>query len=203
MRVSAPDGFASFILTPAAARVREEHPNVSIEIVTTTRRALQQRSDIDLEIVVGEPQVNRAETSQLCEYTFGLYASKSYLKRNVAPTDLTTLGQHPLIYFADTMLQVDALDMLQDFDVERQETISGSSTFVHVEATRAGAGIGLLAGYMATRHRELVRIMEDIVNISLSYWMVSRRDTLQRPEVATMVRALRAQVREMRTDLLG
>src|SRR5690606_17892260 len=128
------------------------------------------------------------------DYTFGLYASKSYLDHSAAPTDLKSLGQHPLIYFADTMLQVDALDMLQDFELERQETISGSSTFVHVEATRAGAGIGLLASYMASRHSELVRIMEDTVSIPLSYWMVSRRDTLQRPEVAILVKALRAQV---------
>ncbi|MGO3148022.1 MAG: LysR family transcriptional regulator [Leucobacter sp.] len=203
VRVSAPDGFASYILAPAAAMVRKQFPLISIEIVTMTRRALQQRSDIDIEVVVGEPQVNRAETMQLCEYMYGLYASKEYLESRPAPTDMESLGTHPIIYFADTMLQVDALDVLPKFDVARQSTISGSNTFVHVEATRAGAGIGLLASYMAGRHSELVRVMRGVIDIPLSYWLVSRSDTLQRPEVAVLIRELKAMAEAMQSDLSG
>lgn len=203
IKVSAPDGFASYILAPAAAQVRKEHPRVSIEIVTATRRAFQQRSDIDLQIVVGEPQVNRAMTQELCTYMYGLYASKHYLEVHQEPHDMKTLSSHSLIYFADAMVNVDALDMLHNFEIERQPTISATNTFVHVEATRAGAGIGLLANYMAKRHPELVRVMKDTVNIPLTYWMVARRDTLQRPEVTALARSLARQVDDMRLDLLG
>ena len=44
-----------------------------------TRRALQQRSGLDIEVVVGEPQVHRAEAVRLGEYMLGMYASRAYL----------------------------------------------------------------------------------------------------------------------------
>lgn len=74
---------------------------------------------------------------------------------------------------------------------------------MHVEATRAGAGVGLLACYMANKHSELVRIMPETINIRLSYWLVSRRDTLLRPEVAVIVRQLQHVVESMQGDLIA
>ena len=42
-----------------------------MEIVTVTRQALQQRSGLDIEVVVGEPQVHRAEAFKLGDYELG------------------------------------------------------------------------------------------------------------------------------------
>ncbi|WP_430593276.1 LysR substrate-binding domain-containing protein [Humidisolicoccus flavus] len=164
--------------------------------MATTRQSLQQRSDIDLEVVVGKPHVKRAETMKLCDYAYGLYASQSYLEEHGAPTDLESLCKHRIIYFADSIVQVNALDMLPSFDLSRIPTISASNTSVHVEATRAGAGIGLLARYMTRRHSELARVMQDTIAISLSYWLGSKSDILRRPEVAEVIRELQAVVRE-------
>ncbi|HEX2246426.1 MAG TPA: LysR family transcriptional regulator, partial [Arthrobacter sp.] len=55
VRISATDGFSAFIIAPAVAHLRRKHPNLSVEIVNVTRRALQHRSGLDLEVVVGEP----------------------------------------------------------------------------------------------------------------------------------------------------
>ena len=45
--------------------------------------------------------------------------------------------------------------------------------------------------------------METVVDIQLEYWMVARRDTLQRPEVVALVKALVEQVHEMHGALMG
>ena len=58
VRMTATDGFSAYIAAPAVARLRRNHPGLSVEIVTVTRRALQQRSGLDIEVVVGEPQVH-------------------------------------------------------------------------------------------------------------------------------------------------
>jgi DNA-binding transcriptional LysR family regulator len=60
VRMTATDGFSAYIAAPAVARLRRHHPGLSVEIITVTRRALQQRSGLDIEVVVGEPQVHRA-----------------------------------------------------------------------------------------------------------------------------------------------
>src|ERR1700760_2421555 len=73
VRMSATDGFSAYVAAPAAAAVRKRHPKVSVEIVAATRRATQQRSGLDVEVVVGEPQVHRAEAIRLGDYRLGLY----------------------------------------------------------------------------------------------------------------------------------
>ncbi|SNS53819.1 LysR family transcriptional regulator [Rhodococcoides kyotonense] len=203
VRVSATDGFSAYVVAPAVAQVRRRHPGIAVEIVATTRRASQQRSGMDVEIVVGEPQVHRAEAIKLSDYHLGLYASRSYLQEHGEPTSVPDLQAHPLVYFIDSMLQVDDLDIAPGFAPLMRESVTSTNVFVHVEATRADAGIGLLPCFMADRHEDLVRLLPDDVSIRLDYWLVSRAETLRRPEVARVVDAIRTSVVEQKDALLG
>lgn len=203
VRISATDGFSAYIAAPAAAQVQRRHPKVAVEIVATTRRATQQRSGLDIEVVVGEPQVHRAEAIRLGDYCLGLYGARGYLGEHGAPTRVEDLNRFPLVYFIDSMLQVDDLDLAADFAPEMRESVTSTNVFVHVEATRAAAGIGLLPCFMADRHDDLIRVLPDAVAVRLSYWLVTRPETLRRPEVGAVVEAIRARVDEQRDVLLG
>lgn len=203
VRISATDGFSAYIAAPAAARVQRAHPRVSVEIVAVTRRASQQRSGLDVEIVVGQPQVHRAEAIRLGDYLLGLYASEAYLKEHGTPQVPADLSAHPFIYFIDSMLHVDDLDLAPNFTPTMRESVTSTNVFVHVEATRASAGIGLLPCFMADRHPDLRRILPDAIAMKLTYWLVTRTETLRRPEVSAVVDAIRAVVTEQRSALLG
>ncbi|MCZ4077720.1 LysR family transcriptional regulator [Rhodococcus sp. H36-A4] len=203
VRLSATDGFSAYIAAPAAARVQRQHPKVAVEIVAVTRRASQQRSGLDIEIVVGEPQLHRAQAIRLGDYRLGLYASRDYLVDHGTPGTVDDLADHPLVYFIDSMLQVDDLDLAPNFTPTMRESVSSTNVFVHVEATRASAGIGLLPCFMADRHGDLVRILDDTVATRLSYWLVTRQESLRRPEVSAVVDEIRAVVIEQRAELLG
>ncbi|MFE3446682.1 LysR family transcriptional regulator [Nocardia sp. NPDC059180] len=203
VRLSATDGFSAYLAAPAAARVRREHPRVAVEIVATTRRASQQRSGLDIEVVVGEPQVHRAKAIRLGDYCLGLYGARDYLAERGTPAGIADLAGHPLVYFIDSMLQVDDLDLASSFAPSMRESVTSTNVFVHVEATRAAAGLGLLPCFMADRHADLVRVLPDAVTVRLSYWLVARPETLRRPEVAAVVDALVQLVGEQRAALLG
>jgi DNA-binding transcriptional LysR family regulator len=101
------------------------------------------------------------------------------------------------------MLQVDDLDIATSFAPAMRESVTSTNVFVHVEATRADAGIGLLPCFMADRHDDLIRVLPDAVAIQLTYWLVTRAETLRRPEVAAVVDAIRDRVHEQRDVLLG
>ena len=203
VRISATDGFSAYIAAPAAARVQRQHPNVAVEIVAATRRATQQRSGLDIEVVVGEPQVHRAEAIRLGDYRLGLYGSADYLVEHGTPASRTELAGHPLVYFIDSMLQVDDLDLARSFAPTMRESVTSTNVFVHVEATRASAGLGLLPCFMADRHDDLVRVLPGAVAIQLTYWLVTRPETLRRPEVSAVVAAIRARMEEQRDVLMG
>ena len=203
VRMSATDGFSAYIAAPAAADVQRDHPDVAVELVATTRRATQQRSGLDVEVVVGEPQVHRAKAIRLGDYCLGLYGSRDYLGRHGTPASRADLTGHPLVYFIDSMLQVDDLDLARAVAPGMRESVTSTNVFVHVEATRAAAGLGLLPCFMADRHDDLVRVLPDAVALRLTYWLVTRSETLRRPEVAAVVDAIEHRMRELRDVLLG
>ncbi len=203
VRISATDGFSAHIVAPAAARVQRDHPGVAVEIVATTRRASQQRSGQDIEVVVGEPQVHRAEAIRLGDYCLGLYGARDYLAEHGTPDNVADLARYPLVYFIDSMLQVDDLDSATGFAPAMRESVTSTNVFVHVEATRAAAGLGLLPCFMADRHDDLVRVLPQSASVRLTYWLVTRAETLRRPEVAAVVDAIRERVHDQRDVLLG
>lgn len=203
VRMTATDGFSAYIAAPAVARLRRDHPGLCVEVVTMTRRALQQRSGLDIEVVVGEPQVHRAEAVRLGEYMLGMYASRAYLDEHGTPATVAELNEHPLVYFVDSMLQVDDLDAPRRLVPAMRDGLTSTNVFVHVEATRAGAGIGFLPCFMGDLHNDLVRLLPSEIAELLPYWMVLRPDSLRRPAVAAVVYALREQMAEHRKWLLG
>ncbi|MES2093854.1 MAG: LysR family transcriptional regulator [Actinomycetota bacterium] len=203
VRMSATDGFSAYIASPAIADLQRQHPNLSVEIVTVTRRAMQHRSGLDIEVVVGAPQVHRAEALKLGEYVLGMYASRDYLAQFGVPADATELMAHPLVYFVDSMLQVDDLDAPRRLVPTMRDSISSTNVFVHVEATRAGAGIGFLPCFMADRHDDLVRLLPSEFSEQLPYWMVLRSESLRQPAVAAVADALRERTAASKAALLG
>lgn len=203
VRMSATDGFSAYVAAPAVADLQREHPLLQVEIVTVTRQALQQRSGLDLEVVVGRPQVHRAEAFEIGEYVLGMYASRDYLAARGTPADLDELVTHPLVYFVDSILRVDDLDAPRRLVPTMRDSLTSTNVFVHVEATRTGAGIGLLPCFVADRHPDLVRVLPALINERLPYWMVLRPDSLDRPAIAAVVHALRDRVATMTDALLG
>ena len=203
VRMTATDGFSAYIASPAVAKLRRRHPGLSVEIVTVTRQALQQRSGLDIEVVVGEPRVHRAEAIKLGDYELGLYASRDYLAANGTPASVAEVSTHRLVYFVDSMLQVDDLDAPRRLFPEMKDALTSTNVFVHVEATRAGAGIGFLPCFMADLHPDLVRLFPDEVAERLPYWMVLRPDSMRRPAIAAVVQGLKDQMLVCRGALEG
>ena len=203
VRISATDGFSAYVATPAIARLRRTNPKLRVEILTVTRRAMQHRSGLDIEVVVGEPQVHRAEAIKLGDYALGMYGSCTYLAERGTPATAEELVEHPLVYFVDSMLRVDDLDAPRRLVPTMRESISSTNVFVHVEATRAGAGIGFLPCFRADQHDDLVRVLPKQFTETLAYWMVLRSDSLLQPAVAAVADALRAQTRRYADKLRG
>ena len=122
---------------------------------------------------------------------WGCTPRASYLADFGTPAGIAELGKHRLVYFVDSMLQVDDLDAPRRLVPGMQDSLSSTNVFVHVEATRAGAGIGFLPCFMAGRHPDLVRLLPEDFAERLPYWMVLRPDSLRQPAVAAVAEALR------------
>ena len=147
--------------------------------------------------------MHRAEAIELGDYELGLYASRDYLAANGTPASVEEVSDHRLVYFVDSMLQVDDLDAPRRLFPEMKDALTSTNVFVHVEATRAGAGIGFLPCFMADRHPDLVRLFSDSVAERLPYWMVLRPDSMRRPAIAAVVQGLKDEMLAHQAALEG
>ncbi|GHH73562.1 LysR family transcriptional regulator [Promicromonospora soli] len=203
VRMTATDGFSAYVASPAIARLRGAHPELSVELVTVTRVATHHRSGVDIDVVVGDLSVQRAKAVRLGEYVLGMYGSRDYLARHGTPSTVAEMSQHGLVYFVDSMLQVNDLDAPRRLVPGMQDALASTNVFVHVEATRAGAGLGFLPCFMADRHDDLVRLMPEEVTERLPYWAVIRSESWRRPAVAAVVQGLAEEMTRQRDRMLG
>lgn len=203
IRLSATDGFSAYVAAPAMAALRRRHPGVSLQVVAQTRQASVHRSGVDLEVVVGRPEVRRAHAVRLADYALGVYASRDYLAEHGTPARVEDLAGEPLVYFIESMLQVDLLDEARHRIPEMVDAVTSTNVFVHVEATRAGAGFGLLPSFLADREPDLVRVLRDEVRPRLPYWLVAPLEVYRLPVVSAYLEALRERLEQVRPQLLG
>lgn len=203
VRVSAPDAFTSVFLAPAMTALRREHPQLAVELLSATQRVRQNRSGVDLEIVVGRPQVLRAYATQICSYALRLYATPDYLATQGVPTTVAELSGHPLVYYVESSLQVDELDRaLQELPAS-PPSVRSTSVFAHVEATAAGAGVGILPDFLGDADPRLVRVLDGAWAHPLAYWAVARDEGPRNPAVAATLQAITEHIAAAQNDAEG
>jgi DNA-binding transcriptional LysR family regulator len=203
IRLSATDGFSAFVAAPAMAALRRRHPGVSLQVVAQTRQASVHRSGVDLEVVVGKPEVRRAHAVRLADYALGVYASRDFLAEHGTPTHIDDLTGKPLVYFIESMLQVDVLDEARHRIPEMVDAVTSTNVFVHVEATRAGAGFGLLPSCPAARAAPRGGVRRAAGRPRLPYWLVAPLEVYRLPVVSAYLEALRERLEAVRPQLLG
>lgn len=191
VRIGAPEAFTGHIAVPALASVQERHPALDIELFTSTQRARQNRSGLDLEIVVGKPEVPRSWEHPLLEYQLKLYATPDYLAEHGEPKTLQDLEQHRLNYYVEAILLVHDLDVALTKLPPMRAGISSTNVYAHLTATLEGAGIGLLPDFMADPHPGLVTVLDDEFSHSATFWAVVRQESQRNPAVATVYQALK------------
>src|SRR5690625_816517 len=169
VRIGAPEAFTGHIAVPALAQIQQHHPALDIELFTSTQRARQTRSGLDLEIVVGKPEVPRAWERPLLEYQLKLFATSSYLSQHGIPGGLADLREHRLNYYVEAMLLVQDLDAALAKLPPMRTVISSTDVDAHLMATLQGAGIGLLPDCMADAHPVLFSVLCDEFTLAATF----------------------------------
>ncbi|WP_415973823.1 LysR family transcriptional regulator [Rhodococcus sp. 077-4] len=201
VRVIAPDGFGTLVVTPALARLRLRHPDLSVELLTATRQMNLHQSGFDVALAVGSPVNSRLVSETVSRYSMGIYATEEYIREHGSPTSIEDVATHPIIFFVDSLLQVGDLDLERHLPGSSAKFMS-TNIFAHVEATRAGGGIGLLPAFMASPYPELIRLLPKQVDVHLSFSLAARRESLTNPTVTAVRDAIHSEVARRRSELL-
>lgn len=201
VRVGAPDGFGTFHLASSLARLANQHPALTIQLVPLPRSFSLSRREADIIVTIERPKLGRAIIKKLTDYSLSVYATRAYLAAhgNIQSTD--DLADKFFITYVEDIAYSRALDYTAELGKLMQRHYECGSVVAQMEAVRAGEGIGILHDYAAARHPELVRILPEM-RFSRTYWLMSHPDTHDTRRVAEVYRAIVASVQERRGDFL-
>lgn len=194
VRITAADGFGTFFVTPAMARVRQQHPRLRIELATGARELTLRDTTFDIAVTPGPPPpTTRLHTELLCEYDNAFYATEHYLREHGNPDSMSELAKHPIIWFVEELEKVHEID-LSSIVPNASLGFSSTNIFAQLEATRRGIGIGLLSKFVAHTAPELRPVAADLPLTRVAVTLAARRDALKRPEVQVVREALHREV---------
>ena len=183
VQVSPTEAFGVHFVAPVLARLQRQHPELLVELVIATRPLLQ-TVGADIEVVVGQPGASRSNTVRLTEYRIGMYAAPDYLERRGMPRSPHDLGNHTLVFYIEPLIRITDLHIIQRHFPDATIGFASTNVFAHVEATKAGSGIGLLPAFLRDREPGLVRLFPDEVSSSSTTWPHSRRACCAAPRPA-------------------
>lgn len=185
LRIAASLPIGLHMIAPAIAAFRSRHPKVFVDLRLSDQIVDLIGEGIDLAIRIGELSDSSLLSRRLMPYTLGCYASPDYLARCGTPQHPDELARHETV---NLRYQSTGQAMRWPFRVADKEieVVPASPAIVDaseavVAAVAAGAGIGMLASFMAdpgVQAERLVPVLSEFAvqrqNIT-AIWPESRR----------------------------
>ena len=185
VRIGTPEGLGTAFLAPRLARLVDEHPDLDVELLTLPRFPSLAAREADIIVTLDPPQHGRYIASRLTDFTYGLFASKAYLKQHGPIRTKAELSEHNLIGYIDELLPSPQMHYLDELMPVHRLRVSSSGMLVQLAAVRAGLGLGVLAHFLAT-DPELVPLMPKEAVWKRTFWLATHADWYRLRRVRTV-----------------
>lgn len=176
VRIGAPDGLGVGFLSSRLARLAASHPGLAIELIAIPRVFNLTKREADIAISLTRPAKGRLIGRKIIDYSLQLFASRTYLKSRPAIRKPADLLEHAVIGYIEDLTTIPELNYLDQIHPSLKPAFSSSTAIVQMQAIRAGAGVGVLPGFLARPCKDLVCVLEHEVRIRRTFWMSVHAD---------------------------
>jgi len=176
LRVTATDGFLHYVLLPALAELRREHPGLCVELRADTRVLDLSRREADVAVRLVRPKEPALIARRLGDMRFSLFASQAYLDRHGTPRTLDALATHDFIGFDASLDELPQTRWLRRATPAPRYVVRATTTTAQVLACAEGHGIALLPTFVAAREPRLQRLVPRLLGPSREIWGVIHAD---------------------------
>ena len=172
VRIVATDGFGASVVAPGMARLRDEHPGIEVELVTSSHLLTYNVGEFDIAVTVHKPERPGFTMTHLCDYDLRLFASPSYLASHPTLRSIADLRDHDMIWFVESMLDLPELRSAEDIASRAKIVFRTTSLFGQLEAAASGVGLALIPSFLAQHDPRLRPVLHDEVRAVRSFWLV-------------------------------
>ena len=190
VRMTASDVIGVEVLPPIIASLRDEHPELVVELVLTDRMQDLLRREADIAVRMARPRQELLVARRIGEIELGLYAHQRYLSRHGTPKSMADVAHHALIGFDQPTLFVRGAG--KSLSGWRREAFAmrTDNNLAQLALIRAGAGIGVCQAAIARRDDALVRLFPRQFSLPLDTWITMHEDLRHSPRCRVAFDAL-------------
>ncbi|WP_198414850.1 LysR family transcriptional regulator [Piscinibacter terrae] len=189
VRITASETMSAFLLPPILRRLRDEHPQIQVEMVASNavENLLERDADIALRMV--KPAQSALIAKKVVELPLGFYAHQSYIQSRGMPS-FETFMTHEWVGFdkSDQMIRgfrEGGFKVTREFFAFRCD-----NQIVSWQAVKAGLGIGVGMQRVARLSPDLVRVLPQLPVPPLTLWITAHRELRSTPRLKTVFDAL-------------
>lgn len=176
VRISANDVMGVLILPNLLAVFQQLHPNIEIELNVTNETSNLLQRDADVAVRMFRPVQNDLVAKKVADLHLGFYAHRRYLLANGRPKTTANLIEHRLIGF-DRETSMLAAANEQGLNLTASNfSFRSDNILAHIQAIRAGIGIGIGHKGMAAHWPEVEPVLETFALPPLELWIVCHSD---------------------------
>ncbi len=176
VRITASDIVATYYLPAILARLKDDEPQIEIELAPSNAVQNLLSRDADIAVRMVRPTQNDVIARKVCDMTMGAFADRGYLDRHGRPKSSAGLAAHRLVgYDRDDLI----LRSMREMGIEghrRDFAFRTDDQVAYWELVKAGAGIGFGPRYLASLTPSLEEVLPELAIPSLPMWLAAHRE---------------------------
>lgn len=188
VRISAPPAFASHVIVPQLARLRERWPGISIELIAESRQADLYRREADLALRLSRPDEPGLAAKPLGEIGYGLYGAADWAGRPPA--------QWEFVGYDEPLRETPQQRWLEELAQGRPFRFRTNELDAMHRACRAGLGLAALPHFLARGDAALLPFEQAACPVRRPVWLVIHPDVRRSPRVKAVADLISELIRE-------
>jgi DNA-binding transcriptional LysR family regulator len=190
VRVTASDVIGVEVLPPIIASLRDEHPDLVLELVLTDRMQDLLRREADIAVRMARPRQELLVARRVGQIELGLHAHQRYLSRHGTPNTMADLANHALIGFDQTTAFIRSAGKALSGWRREAFAMRTDNNLAQLALIRSGAGIGVCQAAIARRDDSIVRLFPRHFSLQMETWITMHEDLRNSPRCRVAFDAL-------------
>ena len=174
--VTASEIYSAYLLPPVVARLRREHPGITVEVVASNATIDLKRREADIAVRSFRPTEPDLVARKIGDDRARFYATPAYLAGIGDPVGPADLSRAAFIGFDTSDVMLDGLNRMGLSLTRRNFPVLTASHLVHWELCKAGAGIAVVPEAVGDAEPSVRRVLPDFQPMEFPIWLTAHRE---------------------------
>ncbi|MDO6479335.1 LysR family transcriptional regulator [Shimia thalassica] len=174
--ISASETYATVLLPPLVAKLRQQEPGIHVEIVVANHASDLLRREADIAIRNFRPTEPDLIAKKIGMVDAALYATPQYIEKIGAPTTPYALRNADFVNMDRTGGMLKGLNSFGLGLTEANFPLLTESYLVMWELVKQGAAIGILDAHIGDAEPKVRRVLPDLEPLTFPIWLVAHRE---------------------------